>query len=132
MLSELITRPELVSAEFAFDDVGQSGRLAFHATGTWIGGGVNLSTFATMEIGVTAGGPAYDAAAGVKLVLASGDADGCEFVIPLSGVVDLTSPDQCYGASLDYTNLTQVQIGISSDSADIATLTVTDIQLFGP
>ena len=75
------------------------------------------------------------AVGGLSLLLAEGNNKGCEWSIAAAAgpdyVIDLTDPTTCFNVSngddFSLSNVTMVQVGITSSGAGSRTLTVTDI-----
>lgn len=121
------------SATFTFTGAAQHGRLAFDTTGTYLPGGVNLSSFESLSLNATLTG---GAATKLVVVLADGGKRGCQWDLTVAGgpvySVDLTTPTSCFNTSLgdpafSLDSVTQVQIGVQSSAAGARTLTINDI-----
>lgn len=121
------------SAVFTFTGASQHGRLAFQAAGTYLPGGINLSSFESISLNATLTG---GAATKLIVVLADGGKKGCQWDLAIAGgpvySVDLGTPTSCFNTSLgdpDFglESVTQVQIGVQSSAAGARTLTINDI-----
>jgi hypothetical protein len=123
------------AATFTFTGAGQSGRLAFKTSGSFVPGGVNLEAFDAMNLSLTVSG----AVTTLALYMAEGAKKGCQWNLNAAGgpdyVVDISvsAASSCYntsgGGAFSLASVTEVQVGIVSSSAAARTLTITDIDL---
>jgi hypothetical protein len=122
------------AAVFTFTGAGQSGRLAFKTSSSFISAGVDLQAYDAMNLSITIGGGTVTTLA---LYMAEGTKKGCQWNLNAAGgpsyVVNLATSSSCYntstGAAFSLASVTDIQIGIVSDSAGARTLTITDIDL---
>lgn len=121
------------SATFTFTGASQHGRLAFQTAGSFLPGGVNLSSFETISLSASLTG---GAATKLVVVLADGGKKGCQWDLAIAAgpvySVDLSTPTSCFNSSLgdpDFAldSVTQIQIGVQSSAAGARTLAITDI-----
>jgi Collagen triple helix repeat (20 copies) len=121
------------SATFTFTGASQHGRLAFQTAGSYLPGGVNLSSFEAISLSASLTG---GAATKLIVVMADGAKKGCQWDLAIAAgpvySVDLGSPTGCFNTSLgdpDFTldSVTQIQIGVQSSAAGARTLTIDDI-----
>jgi hypothetical protein len=121
------------SATFTFTGASQHGRLAFQTAGSFLPGGVNLSSFEAISLSASLTG---GAATKLIVVLADGAKKGCQWDLAIAGgpvySVDLSTPTSCFNTSLGdpafaLESVTQVQIGVQSSAAGARTLTIDDI-----
>jgi hypothetical protein len=121
-------------ASFAFTGANQHGRLAFDTGGSFVPGGVNLSSYEALDVSATITG---GAASKLVVVLADGTKKGCQWDLAVAGPaysVNLATPTSCYNDSVadpdfDLSSVTQIQVGLVSSGAGARTLTITDIGL---
>jgi hypothetical protein len=121
------------TATFTFTGAAQHGRLAFQTAGSFLPGGVNLSSFEAMSLSASLTG---GAATKLVVVLADGTKKGCQWDLAIAAgpvySVDLSTPTSCFNTSLgdpDFAldSVTQIQIGVQSSAAGARTLEITDI-----
>lgn len=121
------------AATFTFTGASQHGRLAFQTAGSYLPGGVNLSSFEAISLSASLTG---GAATKLIVVLADGAKKGCQWDLAIAAgpvySVDLSTPTSCFNNSLgdpDFAleSVTQVQIGVQSSAAGARTLTIDDI-----
>lgn len=121
------------SATFTFTGASQHGRLAFQTAGSFLPGGVNLSSFEALSLSASLTG---GAATKLIVVLADGAKKGCQWDLAIAAgpvySVDLSTPTSCFNTSLGdpafaLESVTQVQIGVQSSAAGARTLTIDDI-----
>lgn len=122
------------AASFTFTGANQNGRLAFDTAGSFVAGGVNLSSYESLDLSATVAG---GAASKLVVLLVDGAKKGCQWDLAIAGPdysVNLSAPTSCYNNSLgdpdfDLASVTQIQVGVVSSAAGARTLTVTDIGL---
>ena len=122
------------AATFTFTGADQHGRLAFDTAGSFVAGGVNLSSYESLDLSATVAGGAVSK---LVVVLGDGTKKGCQWDLAVAGPaysVNLGAPTGCFNntiasANFSLSNVTQIQIGIASSGAGTRTLTVTDIDL---
>ena len=121
------------TATFTFTGGAQHGRLAFQTAGSFLPGGVNLSSFEAISLSATLTG---GAATKLMVVLADGAKKGCQWDLAIASgpvySIDLGTPTSCFNTSLgdpDFAleSVTQIQIGVQSSGAGARTLTINDI-----
>lgn len=121
------------SAAFTFTGASQHGRLAFQTAGTYLPGGIDLSSYESLALNATLTG---GAATKLIVVLADGAKKGCQWDLTVAGgpaySVDLSTPTSCFNTTVadpdfELSNVTQVQIGVQSSAAGARTLTIGDI-----
>jgi hypothetical protein len=123
------------AASFTFTGANQHGRLAFHTSGSFIEGGVDMSAFTSLDFSATISGPVN----GLVVYLVDGANKGCGFPLTVAGPaysvdIDNPVPSDCYnntasGPDFDLSSVTGIQVGIVSSGSGARTLTITDIGL---
>jgi hypothetical protein len=144
LTSAFVDAPQLLTSEtytaassaatFTFTGASQHGRLAFDTSGSFVAGGVNLSSYESLALSATVTGGAVGK---LVVVLNDGAKKGCQWDLAVAGPaysVNLGTPTSCYNntvadADFDLGNVTQIQIGIASSAAGARTLTVTALDL---
>jgi hypothetical protein len=144
MTSAFVDAPQLLTSEaytaassaasFTFTGASQHGRLAFDTAGSFVSGGVNLSSYEALAVSATVTGGAVTK---LVVVLNDGTKKGCQWDLAVAGPdysVNLGAPTSCFNntvgdADFDLGSVSQIQIGIVSSGAGVRTLTVTDVDL---
>jgi hypothetical protein len=128
------------AAQFTFTGANQHGRLGFFTTGSFVGGGVDLTPYDFLDINAAVTGGAVSS---VRLYLTNGPNVGCQWITTAAAGpsysfdlkdFDVLDPSRCYNNSLDLPDftlesVTNVEIGIVSNDDNTRTLTVTSIGL---